>query len=116
MLCGAFCTATLVERGVAGMTVVFGTFEWDSNKARANIIKHGISFEEAIEVFRDPYFFEIPDAKHSTLDEARFLGYGMTRRCVVVTTVFVERKKVRIISARRATTQEEEDYYERRFG
>ena len=96
--------------------VIRGEFEWDSDKARGNVVKHGISFEEAVAAFDDPYFFEVPDDKHSTQNEQRLLGYGMTRRCVVVTVVFVERQRVRIISARRAAAQEEENYYERRFG
>jgi uncharacterized DUF497 family protein len=35
-------------------TVVFGDFEWDSNKAEANHENHGVSFEEAATVFADP--------------------------------------------------------------
>ena len=97
-------------------TVVFGDFEWDEDKAQQNIRKHGISFEEATQIFADPYFFDVPDEKHSALGEQRFVGYGIVRGFIIVATVFSQRGRTRIISARRATSQEEEGYYERRFG
>ena len=78
--------------------------------------KHGISFEEATQIFADPYFFDVPDEKHSALGEQRFVGYGIVRGFIIVATVFTQRGRTRIISARRATSQEEEGYYERRFG
>ena len=54
-----------------GELVVSGKFEWWSEKDEANILKHkdannnGISFNDILPVFDDPYFFEIYDAKHS---------------------------------------------------
>lgn len=99
------------------MTVSSGAFEWDSNKARANQIKHGISFEEAVAAFDDPYFLEIPDDEHSTQEEQRIKGIGIVHDVVVVATVFTAReKRVRIISARYATKKEEKRYYAQRFG
>ena len=99
-----------------GRTVVFGDFEWDVDKAQQNIRKHGISFEEAVAIFNDPYFFDVPDEKHSVLGEQRFVGYGIVCDFIIVATIFTQRGRTRIISARRRAAQEEEGYYERRFG
>jgi uncharacterized DUF497 family protein len=50
-------------------------FEWDAAKAKKNLQKHGISFEEAITVFADWRSLTIPDPEHSE-GEARFLILG----------------------------------------
>jgi uncharacterized DUF497 family protein len=47
------------------------TFEWDANKARANLVKHQISFQEATTVFGDPVSLTISDSAHSQT-ESRF--------------------------------------------
>jgi len=52
-------------------------FEWDRNKARGNERKHGVSFEEATEVFADEYSSTLPDPDHS-IDEDRFVIFGKT--------------------------------------
>ena len=83
-------------------------FQWDENKAQSNVQKHGITFEEAAEVFSDP-FRQTGDA--STGDEQRdfILGYSLKQRILLV--VYVERDKwTRIISARRATRHERKSY------
>ena len=98
-----------------GRTVVFGAFEWDEDKARANFAKHGISFEEATQIFADPYFFEVLDEKHSTADEVQHLGWGRVRGFVVATIVFVKRGRVRLVSARKANKKEEKNYYDQNF-
>ncbi len=54
-------------------------FEWDSNKARSNFRKHGISFEEASTVFGDPLALLMPDPDHS-LDEERHVLLEMSNR------------------------------------
>jgi uncharacterized protein len=51
------------------------TFEWDSRKARSNLAKHGVSFEEAATVFGDPLSLTIPDPEHS-LAEKRYITTG----------------------------------------
>ena len=84
------------------------SFQWDENKAQSNVLKHGITFEEAAEVFFDP-LHQIGDA--SIHDEQRdfVLGYSFRRRILLV--VSVERgKRTRIISARRATRHERKSY------
>ena len=49
------------------------TFEWDSDEARANEKKHGISFEEAITVFQDPLAVVHADPNHSASEEREIL-------------------------------------------
>jgi uncharacterized protein len=85
-------------------------FEWDENKARSNIQKHGISFAEATTVFDVPYYLTFDDPLHS-VEELRFLsiGYSIKQRLLVV--VYTERNyNIRIISARLATKNERSLY------
>jgi len=85
-------------------------FKWDENKAKVNLQKHGVSFEEAATVFGDPLSLTIGDPIHST-EEERFviLGYSYRNRMLVIT--HTERgDTIRIISARRATRQERKTY------
>lgn len=84
-------------------------FEWDPAKAESNHIKHGVGFEEARQVFFDP-FFRVENATPG-VGEERQAVIGMTEswRCLYV--VFVERDEVlRIVSARSATTRERRFY------
>jgi uncharacterized DUF497 family protein len=88
-------------------------FVWDSKKARINVSKHGISFEDAITVFDDPFALRAPDPKHSTSLEIRewLIGEADSRHVLVI--VFTERVKkevYRIISARRANRRERRLY------
>jgi len=86
-------------------------FEWDPAKNRANQAKHGISFEEASELFSGGGdYLEIYDEVHST-DEDRFIAVGPIARGIVV-VVFTERLEdlVRILSARMATRNEQDHY------
>jgi uncharacterized DUF497 family protein len=88
-------------------------FAWDRRKARSNLLKHGVSFEEAQAVFLDEYARLIDDPDHAE-DEERFLllGYSFQARCLIVSHCYRERDSViRLISARRATAQEEEVYW-----
>ncbi len=48
-------------------------YEWDENNNQANIRNHGLSFEEAIETFNDPYCVELYDEAHSTENEDRYI-------------------------------------------
>ena len=85
-------------------------FQWDENKAQSNLLKHGVTFEEAAEVFFDP-FHQTGDA--STNDEQRdfIIGYSLSQRILLV--VYVDRaERTRIISARRATPHERKSYEE----
>lgn len=85
-------------------------FEWDSEKERKNIIKHGIDFETAKYIFDDYYRIEILDASHSSTEEMRYITIGRIKE--IITVVYTERNdKIRIISARTATKEEKELYY-----
>lgn len=88
-------------------------FEWDENKARINLQKHGVSFEEAQTVFYDENALLIDDPDHSE-DEERFIILGLSAgaRLLVVCHCYRESETViRIISARKATRKETQ-YYE----
>jgi uncharacterized DUF497 family protein len=83
-------------------------FEWNSNKAQINLEKHGVTFEEAAEVFFDP-FYQVGDATANNESREFILGYSLAYRLLLV--VFVERsERTRIISARPATRQEKKLY------
>jgi len=56
-------------------TVVDYHFEWDAAKAARNRQKHGVSFELAATVFRDPLMVSIPDEEHSETEE-RWITMG----------------------------------------
>ena len=82
-------------------------------KARPNLLKHGVSFEEAQSVFLDESARLIDDPDHSE-HEDRFLllGYSLQARCLIVNHCYRESDSViRLISARRATKHEEEMYW-----
>jgi uncharacterized DUF497 family protein len=86
------------------------SFEWDEAKAAENYAKHGVSFETAIKVFRDPFAIERQDDRED-YGEARFILIG-TAEEAVITVVYTERDgRFRIISARRATRHEQDDYF-----
>ena len=88
------------------------SFDWDENKNAANILKHEISFYEAMTVFDDDNALYKPDKSH-TNDEDRFiiLGLSTNPRLLVVCHCYRESETViRIISARKATASEREQY------
>ena len=95
-------------------------FEWDDNKNKVNIEKHGISFEEASSVFYDEGALIIADEEHSE-DEERFIliGFSFKANLLVVCHCYREKDSViRIISARKADKKERKDYlknYEERI-
>lgn len=89
-------------------------FSWDARKAKQNIKKHKVSFEEAATVFYDEKAVEFFDPDHSK-DEDRFLMLGLSwrLRVLVVSYSFSLRKRgseVRITSARKATKNEKKAY------
>ena len=88
-------------------------FAWNTEKAKSNWLKHGISFDEATTVFDDPLARIFDDEPHST-DEKReiIVGHSIKSRLVVV--CFAERRneRIRIISARLSTRKERKDYEE----
>jgi uncharacterized protein len=88
-------------------------FEWDPAKAAGNIRKHGVSFDEAVTLFKDPLALIFDDEAHSEGEHREIIvGMSALRRMLLV--CFVERIEdtVRIISARSATRVEIKDYEE----
>jgi uncharacterized DUF497 family protein len=91
-------------------------FSWDARKAKQNLQKHKVSFEEAATVFYDEDAIEFFDPEHSA-DEDRFLMLGLSGRLRVMVVSYCLRRKgseIRIISARKATKKEEKVYIERK--
>ncbi len=87
-------------------------FEWDPKKAKENLSKHGVSFEEAVTVFGDPLSMNMADPDHSE-GEHRFIVMGMSDRYRLLLVSYTERPpRTRIISARLATRHEREQYEE----
>jgi len=85
-------------------------FEWDPEKARRNLAKHGVSFEEAAKAFADPLSISRFDPDHSD-DEDRFLLLGATHVGRLVVVAHTDRDdSVRIISARMASRRERRAY------
>lgn len=85
-------------------------FEWDPQKAAANVKRRRISFDEAASVLDDLLSTTYPDEAHSE-EEMRFLTIGASRRGRVLVVAHTERNDtIRIISARRATRREREFY------
>lgn len=87
-------------------------FEWDPEKADANIAKHGVSFFDATEVFGDVLSSTSPDPDNSA-GEDRYLIFGQTRRGSHMVVSFTDRNdRIRLISARRMTAWERVAYEE----
>jgi uncharacterized DUF497 family protein len=88
-------------------SVISGDFEWDPRKARANLAKHGISFEEAATVFADPRVVILDDGG----SRGHLVAIGFSARLRLLWVVHVQKaERDRIISARRATAAEEALY------
>lgn len=89
-------------------------FAWNPEKAKRNLLKHGVGFAEASSVFGDPLAREIDDPLHS-VEESRsvLIGNSDRRQLLVVVYAEPETDSVRIISARRATPQERRNHEDR---
>jgi uncharacterized DUF497 family protein len=87
-------------------------YEWDPKKARANLRKHGVSFEEAATVFLDPLAVTYPDPDNSD-EEIREITIGHSAKRGVVFLSHTQRgDRIRIISARKVTRGERKQYEE----
>ena len=90
------------------MSLEFG----DAKKAQANRATHGIDFEEALTVFRDPLARIFDDEAHSQIERREIvIGHSVKQRLILVWFT-VRQSRIRIISARRATPLERKDYEE----
>jgi uncharacterized protein len=88
----------------------FDDYEWDDDKAALNLLKHGVRFEKAIEVFEDPLIATFADRSHST-DEDREISIGSTFwNEVLVVSHTTSGERIRIISARHATKAERRQF------
>ncbi len=86
-------------------------FEWDKNKASANLLKHRVSFDEAKTVFDDPLYIDFYDPDHS--DEERYIIMGLSQQQRLLVVFYTERQQMtRLISAREATKKEKDAYEE----
>ena len=88
-------------------------FEWNGNKAKLNLSKHGVSFDEATTVFDDPLAVIFDDLNHSSRERREIIvGHSITDRLLLV--CFSERIEnvIRIFSARPLTKRERNDYEE----
>ena len=88
-------------------------FEWNTNKAKSNLIKHGIRFEEAVLVFDDPYHLSLQD-RHEN-GEFRWQTIGLVHGLIVIMVAHTVRfesgdEVIRIISARKADRKERSRY------
>jgi uncharacterized DUF497 family protein len=85
-------------------------FEWDDDKAEANLAKHGVSFEEALTCFYDPRQVAFYDPEHSEDEDRELLiGHSDQGRLLMVSYTLRE-PMIRLISARKATRQETKTY------
>ncbi len=91
------------------------TFEWHEDKAKENLRKHKVSFEEAKTVFNDSLSITIVDPEHSA-DEVRYIDIGLSAKGQVLVVVYTERgSNIRIISCRKATKSERRIYEQETF-
>jgi len=84
-------------------------FEYDENKSKTNKIKHGIDFEEAKILWKDPNLLELP-SKQEFEDEKRYLILGKINDKNYTAIITYRGVKIRIISVRRSRKKEAEFY------
>lgn len=85
-------------------------YQWDDNKAKANLKKHKVDFAEAVTVFGDDLAVTIED---DTPDEERFVTIGADALGRILVVVYTWRgESIRLISARKATKTERKMYQE----
>ena len=101
-------TELLISRSIMKLE-----FEWHDAKAEANLQAHGVSFDLAKTMLKDPFAVERLDDRED-YGEERLVIVGMAEGNVVLLVAYTEREgRIRIISARRATQYEQDDYFQR---
>ena len=86
------------------------TFEWDEEKAKENLKRHKVSFEEAKTIFNDPFLLTFPDPDHSEGEE-RYLNIGQSATGKILIVIHTERQScIRLISCRKTTKKERTSY------
>ena len=87
-------------------------FEWDETKARENLKKHKVGFDEGKTIFNDPFLLTFPDIDTSDAEE-RYVNIGLSVRDRVLVLIHTERQgRIRIISCRKASARERRHYEE----
>ena len=90
-------------------------FDWDKDKAKINLSKHGVPFDEAKTVFDDNLRADFYDSTHS-YDENRYITIGQSANGRLLIVSYTERDNVtRLITAREATRREREKYEEEEY-
>jgi uncharacterized DUF497 family protein len=84
-------------------------FVWDSEKASINLVKHGVSFEAACQVFFDP-FVRMEDASVGEEQRDSAIGLAEDWSLLFVVHMVREGETIRVISARAATVRERRSY------
>jgi len=90
-------------------------FEWDPTKARDNVKKHKVTFQQAATVFHDPYAISVFDKDHSQMED-RWITLGRDSRGIIIVVYHTFRQSdevsafIRITSARKATKKERQQY------
>jgi uncharacterized DUF497 family protein len=86
--------------------------EWDEVKARENLKRHKVPFDEGKTIFNDPFLLTYPDIDSSEAEE-RYINIGLSVKNRVLVLIHTERQsKIRIISCRKATARERRHYEE----
>jgi uncharacterized DUF497 family protein len=85
-------------------------FEWDETKNAINVMKHGVSFNDAKIVFFDPLRVDLYDWNHSGVED-RWKVFGLAGLVLLMVSYTEKAGIIRIISARKATKTEEEAYF-----
>ena len=88
-----------------------GEFQWDDLKAAQNLAKHGVSFEVARAVFKDPFAVEYVDDRED-YGETRLIIIGLVDNRLLVVAYTMRDEAIRIISARAAEPFERREYHE----
>jgi uncharacterized protein len=85
-------------------------FEWDEVKARENLKRHKVPFDEGKTIFNDPFLFTYSDVERSKAEQ-RYINIGLSAKNHVLVLIHTERQgKIRIISCRKATARERRHY------
>lgn len=88
-----------------------GKFQWDDRKAASNFVDHGVTFEAARDVFKDPFAIDQLDDRED-YGEDRFTIVGMARGRLLFVAYTMRGESIRIISARGAEPHEQREYHE----
>ena len=89
-----------------------GGFEWDENKSKTNLRKHGYEFEDASQIFYGPVVLR----RSNRNNETRWVAVGSLQHRLIAVIFTKRAEAVRIISARRARKHEERAYRNAKMG